>query len=147
MAVFKHHCTFGFWKASLMPDPHGLLTQSEAAMGQFGQIKSAEDLPPRDVLIAYIKEAVRLNEEGVKVASRPRTAGPKELTVPDYFTAALKENPQASETFENFRHSHRKEYVEWVREARTEETRNRRMATAVEWLAEGKAKNWKYAVK
>src|SRR5918997_1578291 len=73
MAAFKGHCTFGFWKASLMRDPQGILTQGDSAMGQFGQIKSLEDLPADDVLKAYIREAARLNDEGVKAPARART--------------------------------------------------------------------------
>jgi len=147
MAAFKQHCAFGFWKASLMTDPQKILIVSREAMGQMGQIKSPEDLPPDDVLIAYIKEAVQLNEKGVKAASKPKTAEKKELPVPEYFIAALEENSKASETFENFSYSHKKEYVEWLVEAKTEETRNKRLATAVEWLNEGKSRHWKYAKK
>jgi uncharacterized protein YdeI (YjbR/CyaY-like superfamily) len=147
MAAFKNHCAFGFWKASLMKDPHKLLTQSREAMGQFGQITNLEDLPPDDVLIAYIKEAVRLNEEGVKLRSKPKATEKKSLDIPEFFTAALKENKAASETFEKFSYSHKKEYVEWIVEAKSEETRNKRLATAIEWITEGKPRNWKYAKK
>lgn len=144
MASFKQHCAFGFWKASLMSDSNRLLTQSREAMGQMGQIKSLEDLPPDDVLIAYIREAARLNDEGVKLPSRAKTAETKDLSVPDYVSDALKQSQKASETFENFSYSNKKEYVEWIKEAKTEETRNKRLATAIEWMTEGKSKNWKY---
>ena len=144
MAAFKEHCAFGFWKASLMNDADKILTGSREAMGQMGQIKSPADLPSDEILIAYIKEAVRLNEDGVKLPAKSKTAETKPLAVPDYFTATLKTNRKAFDAFENFSRSHRKEYVEWITEAKTEATRNRRMATAIEWLAAGKSRNWKY---
>lgn len=144
MASFKQHCSFGFWKSSLMSDPHKILTQSAEAMGQMGQLKSLEDLPPDAVLIAYIQEAVELNEKGVKLPARPKTTGNKELDIPDYFTSALEANEKALDTFENFSYSNKKEYVYWITEAKTEETKNKRLATAVEQIAEGKSKNWKY---
>jgi uncharacterized protein YdeI (YjbR/CyaY-like superfamily) len=144
MAAFKQHCAFGFWKASLMQDAHKILTGSDEAMGQMGRIESLKDLPADKILISYIKEAVQLNERGIKLPAKSKAAENEPLNVPDYFTATLKENKKAFDAFENFSRSHRKEYVEWITEAKTEATRNRRMATAIEWLAEGKSRNWKY---
>jgi len=116
MASFKQHCAFGFWKASLMRDPQQLLAHSREAMGQMGQIKSLADLPPDDVLIAYIKEAARLNEENIKLPARAKTAENKDLIVPETLADALKENQKASETFENFSYSNKKEYIHWITE-------------------------------
>lgn len=147
MAAFKQHCAFGFWKASLMPDPHNLLTNRRSAMGQWGQIKSLEDLPTDEILIAYIKEAVRLNEAGVKMPARSRPAEKKALVVPEYLITALEGNAEAAETFEKFSYSSKKEYVEWLTEAKTEETRHKRLANAIEWMAEGKSRHWKYSTK
>jgi uncharacterized protein YdeI (YjbR/CyaY-like superfamily) len=147
MAAFKQHCSFGFWKASLMTDAQQILTASREAMGQLGQIKSLADLPPDDVLIAYVREAVALNEQGVKMPSRTNAGEKKELEIPEYFVAALEGNAKASETFENFSYSNKKEYVEWLSEAKTEETRQKRLATAIEWMNEGKSRHWKYAKK
>jgi len=144
MASFKQHCAFGFWKASLMSDSAKILGHSREAMGQLGQIKSLADLPPDDVLLAYIKEAARLNEENIKLPARAQASEKKELSVPDYVSDALKQNQKASETFENFSYSNKKEYVQWIKEAKSEETRNKRLATAIEWMNEGKSKNWKY---
>ncbi|HEX8734743.1 MAG TPA: DUF1801 domain-containing protein [Pyrinomonadaceae bacterium] len=110
MASFKQHCAFGFWKASLMPDSEKILARGSEAMGQLGQIKSLADLPPDDVLLAYIKEAARLNEENIKLAPRTQTSEKKELSVPDYVSDALKQNQKASATFENFSYSNKKEY-------------------------------------
>ncbi len=144
MAAFKQHCSFGFWKASLMNDSHKVMTESSEAHGQLGQIKSLADLPSDEILIAYIKEAVRLNEEGVKVPTKPKTAEKKELVIPECLISALEANSSASEHFENFSYSKKKDYVEWLNEAKTEDTRNKRLATAIEWISEGKARNWKY---
>jgi len=143
MAAFKQHCTLGFWKSKLLFD--GKDEQSREAMGQFGRITSLKDLPPKRVLIGYVRKAAELNEQGVKVPTKPKPLSErKELLVPAYFTAALKKNKRALATFEAFPYSHKKEYVEWVTEAKTDDTRRRRLATAVEWLAEGKSRNWKY---
>ena len=144
MAAFKNHCAFGFWKSSLLKDPYNLLSKStDDAMGQMGRITSLTDLPDDKILIEYIQNAVKLNEEGIKVSKKP--AAPKtEIEVPGYFTDALKKHPFAKENFEKFSYSHRKEYIQWITEAKSEETRNKRINTAIEWLTEGKSRNWKY---
>lgn len=147
MASFKHHCSFSFWKASVMKDPHRILSAiGETAMGHFGKITSLEDLPANDLLLEYIREAVRLNEEGVKVPKPPQAAARK-VEVPQYLSDALKSNAAAKTTFENFSPSNKKEYVEWLEEAKTEATREKRLETAIEWMADGKIKNWKYVKK
>lgn len=144
MAAFKAHCTFGFWKGSLLfGKGNGLGTEDEA-MGQFGRITALSDLPKDAVLTGYIKEAAKLNEAGIKLPAKPKSKEKKELVVPDYFAAVLKKNKKALATFEAFTYSHKKEYVEWITEAKTEETRQRRMATTIGWLSEGKPRNWKY---
>jgi uncharacterized protein YdeI (YjbR/CyaY-like superfamily) len=104
-------------------------------------------LPSDRALTKHIKEAVKLHDSGVKPAPRPRATGKKELVVPDYLAAALKKNKKALATFGQFNYSNKKEYVEWIGEAKTEETRKTRLQTAVEWMSEGKARNWKYAKK
>jgi uncharacterized protein YdeI (YjbR/CyaY-like superfamily) len=141
MAAFKAHCTFGFWKPELVLGE----AAKEGGMGQFGRIASVKDLPAKEVLIGYVKTAMRLNDQGVtpKRAQRPKKAKP-DAEVPDDLAAALKKNARARATFEGFSTSHRREYVEWIVEAKREETRARRIAQAVEWMAEGKARNWKY---
>jgi uncharacterized protein YdeI (YjbR/CyaY-like superfamily) len=147
MAAFKEHCTFGFWKASIMSDPKKILGEAaESAMGHFGRIMSLKDLPSDKTLSAYIKEAAKLNEDGVKLPPRPRTAK-KELVVPAFFMSALSKNKKALKTFEGITTSHKREYVEWVTIAKTEETREKRLTTSIEWMAEGKARNWKYVKK
>jgi len=145
MAGFKEHCTFGFWKASLLKDLKG--SSGENAMGQFGRITKVSDLPSKNILTQLIKKAMKLNDEGIKVAAKPKTNKKKELVVPDYFIKVVKKNKKALETFENFSYSQKKEYVEWVIEAKTEATRNKRLSITVEWMSEGKIRNWKYLKK
>jgi uncharacterized protein YdeI (YjbR/CyaY-like superfamily) len=145
MAAFKQHCAFGFWKATLMKDPALVENaKSEAAMGHLGRITSLKDLPPDKKLIAYIKEAMDLTDRGIKLSAKSRTTEKKELEVPEYFLEALDKNKQAKETFEQYAYSHKKEYLEWITEAKTAATRNKRMETAIEWMAEGKSRHWKY---
>lgn len=143
MQAFKNHCSFGFMKASMMSDPQGILEKvGKTAMGSFGKLQSEIDLPDESTIISYVKEACALNESGVKETKvKPEK---KELTVPDYFLEAINQNPKARETFEKFSYSHKKEYVEWVTEAKKEETRLSRMQKAIEMMAEGMDKNSKY---
>ncbi len=146
MAAFKKHCVFGFWRAGLMEDTHGLFAGTEtAAMGQMGRITSRQDLPADRVLMAYIKQAARLNKEGARPAASTRTRAPKpEAEVPDDLAAALRKNAAARRVFEAFPPSHRREYIEWITEAKTEATRTRRLQSALEMMAEGRDRNWKY---
>jgi uncharacterized protein YdeI (YjbR/CyaY-like superfamily) len=142
MAAFKQHCVFGFWKESLIFN--GNKAVEKKAMGSFGCITSLADLPGEKTLIGYVKKAFALNEAGIKAPKRTQPKKREPIEVPDYFAAALKENARAGKTFEGFPPSHRREYLAWVTEAKREETRNQRLATSIEWLAEGKARNWKY---
>lgn len=148
MASFKHHCAFGFWKASIMKDPDGILhTEQKEAMGHLGQIRNLKDLPSEKILKKYIKEAMRLNEEGIGLPARTKTGAKKELVIPSYFTKELAKNKAAKKVFEAGSYSFRKEYIEWITGAKTEETRLKRLNTAIEWMAEGKGRNWKYEQK
>jgi uncharacterized protein YdeI (YjbR/CyaY-like superfamily) len=141
MAAFKHHCTFGFWKGSLVV---GTDRKDGDGMGQFGRLEKVSDLPPKKTLIAYVKKARQLNDEGVKAPHVAKRGKKPELQVPEFFRAALKKNARAQAAFEAFSPSHRRDYVEWITDAKTESTRDKRMETAVEWLSEGKSRNWKY---
>ena len=140
MASFKAHCAFGFWKATLVL---GDDAAGREAMGNFGRIETLADLPPKKTLVSLVKKAARLNEDGVKPAARARKPRP-EAKVPDDLVAALARNRKARATFEQFSPSQQREYVEWIVGAKREETRERRLATTLEWLAEGKSMNWKY---
>jgi len=141
LAAFKGHCAFGFWKGRLVVDPK--TNRSAEAMGQFGRITSLRDLPSDATIVAMVREAARLNEEGIPVPRR-RSAPKKEAVVPPDLAAALRAAKGARAAFDGFAPGKRREYVEWLDEAKTEETRKRRLATAVAWIAEGKSRNWKY---
>jgi uncharacterized protein YdeI (YjbR/CyaY-like superfamily) len=142
MAAFKEHCAFGFWKGQLVVEGNG---KNAEAAGQFGRIRSVSDLPSKKVMAGFIKRAMKLNEEGVKSPNRskPRNSKP-EAEVPEYLQAALKKNSKAKAAFDAFSASHRREYIEWITEAKTDATRDKRIATTIEWLVEGKSRNWKY---
>lgn len=137
MSAFKAHCAFGFWNGGTM-FPAG----QKEAMGHLGRISALSDLPPPETLHTYIRQAMTLSEAGV-VRARPKTA-PRALLVPAYFAEALKANQAARQVFDAGSLSFRREYVDWLEEAKTEPTRLRRMAQALVWLAEGKGRNWKY---
>lgn len=151
MAAFKQHASFGFWKhAQVMGEDvpsDGIPRNStpRAGMGSFGRMTGLADVPPKQRLLALIRKAMRLNEEAGETPvvrriapSRPALAPPADLL------AALAKNRKAQATFAAFSPSHRRDYVEWVIEAKREDTRQRRIAQAVEWMAEGKPRNWKY---
>ncbi len=140
MGSFKEHCALGFWKQSLLEQD--AFPAEKTAMGSFGRIASIKDLPPDKVMIGLIQQAVELNEKGIKVAKK--LAAKTELVVPDDLIKALSKYKVAQTAFEQFSYSHKKEYVQWIEEAKTEPTRNKRLATTIEWLTEGKSKNWKY---
>ena len=141
MAAFKAHCALAFWKASLMKTlPTGIGVD---AMGQFGRLESLDDTPSAAQLMAMVKEAAALNDAGVKVARKPQTPKPPPKA-PPFVGAALKRNKKALAAWQAFPPSHKREYLQWITEATTDETRARRLETAVGWIAEGKARNWKY---
>lgn len=147
MASFKQHCAFTFWKASLMKDKYKLFSNvQEKAMGQLGKIASIKDLPPDKIFIFYIKEAMKLNEDGKSLPAKVKKAI-NEVDIPKYFTAALNKNKKAKQTFDHFSNSHKREYIEWIVEAKTVTTRNKRIQTAIDWLSDGKPRNWKYMKK
>ena len=141
IGAFKQHCTFGFWKHSLVvgQERYG----DERGMGQFGRITGVADLPAKKTLAGYIRKAMRLNEDGVKV-ERARTKPRPAPRVPADLAAALKRNRKAQAVYAAFSASMKRDYVEWITEAKRAETRARRVAQAVEWIAEGKQRNWKY---
>jgi uncharacterized protein YdeI (YjbR/CyaY-like superfamily) len=143
MAAFKQHASFGFWKQKLMEDPAGLFPAPDDSSMGGRKFRSNAELPSDTVLIRYIKAAVALNEQGVKVARFPRKKKPP-AKPPAELVAALRKNAKARVTFENFSPSQQREYVEWLTEAKQEATRQRRLAQAVEWMAEGKPRHWKY---
>ena len=143
-ASFKKHCAFGFWKGSLMKDQWlKENAEMENAMGHYGKITSLEDLPADKIIMTHIKEAMKLNDEGIKVPrTKPGKASP--IETPGYFLKEIRKNKNAWSNWEKFSNSHKKEYVEWIVDAKREETRDKRMQQAIEWITEGKGMNWKY---
>ena len=140
MAAFKQHCAFGFWLGDLLKVDN----QNEKAMGDFGRITALDDLPGDKAIARLIKAAMKLHDEGAKIPARAKSAEKKELDIPAAFLGAVKKNKQALVTFEGFPYSKKKEYVEWFTEAKTEATREKRLAQSIEWLAVGKSRHWKY---
>jgi uncharacterized protein YdeI (YjbR/CyaY-like superfamily) len=138
MAAFKQHVRLHFWKSRLVVGSSGA--------GAISRITSMEQLPSDAVLSGYILKAVELNKAGVKLPAkaRPGNGAPRVLEIPDYFVAALAKSRAARANFEKFSYSHKKEYVEWLVEAKREETREKRLKQAIAQIAEGKGRNWKY---
>lgn len=139
MAAFKAHASFGFWSGAQVVDGGD---RQMTAMGQFGRLTSLDDLPPRAELEALVRKAMALIDKGVKPVRNKHEKAP--FTVPQDLQAALDANAAARATFAGFPPSAQREYVEWVTEAKREETRTKRLAQTIEWLAEGKRRNWKY---
>ena len=145
MAAFKQHAVFGFWKATLMKAPVLIENaQSETAMGHLGKLTLIKDLPSDKKMMAWIKEAMLLNDKGIRLPAKIKSTENKELIVPDYFSKTLKKNKIAKEVFGTFSYSHKKEYLEWITQAKTEVTRNKRMLQAIGMMEEAKSLNWKY---
>jgi uncharacterized protein YdeI (YjbR/CyaY-like superfamily) len=147
MSAFKAHCSFGLWGkeigAALRAD--GMVQNN--GMGTFGKITVVKDLPPRKMLVGYIRVAAKAIDDGARTKSftRPRTQVVKaEVRVPEALAAALKKNKAAAKNFQAMSPSCRKEYSMWIAEAKREETLDKRVATAVEWITVGKSRNWKY---
>lgn len=141
VAAFKEHVAFGFWKSALLREH--LPGSGMSAAGQFGKIATLKDLPSDRELTRVIRIAKKLNDDGVKAPALRKNPRPV-LTAPDDLTAALARNKKAKATFEAFPPGQKREYVAWVVEARQAATREKRVKTAVEWMAEGKIRNWKY---
>ena len=141
MAAFKEHAMFGFWHGELVTGGTGL-----GAMGSFGRLRSSDDLPEEDILAPMFAKAIQLIDDGVKpphVEGRGKHPKPAIEMVPA-FQSALDANSSAKAMFDGFSPSQRREYLDWIVDAKRNETRDRRIAQAIEWLAEGKKRNWKY---
>lgn len=141
LAAFKKHCAFGFWKESLLRE--GASQADLKALDALGRVESIEALPADTAIIRLIRRAAKLNEDGVKRPAGAKRKKPPPRTPAD-LAAALKQSPEAAANFRDFSPSHKREYIEWITEAKHPETRARRLATAIEWIAQGKGRNWKY---
>lgn len=149
MAAFKEHCAFGFWGEEIAAVLGAAGAVQDGAMGTLGRITSLKDLPAEKVMLGWVREAAAFIDSGQHTS--PITARRKVVKAPKpepkaspEFLAALKRNKKAAAVFEAFSTSCRREYVDWIAEAKREETRNKRIAQAIEWIAEGKQRNWKY---
>jgi uncharacterized protein YdeI (YjbR/CyaY-like superfamily) len=135
---FKAHAAFGYWNDSMLNEDE----KNRSAMGQFGRLTTLDDLPDRANLVALTRKSMALIDDGVKP---PRASARKPpFTIPQDMRAAIDAVPAAKSCFDGFAPSCQREYVEWVTEAKRDETRSKRLSQTVEWLAEGKKRNWKY---
>jgi uncharacterized protein YdeI (YjbR/CyaY-like superfamily) len=139
LAAFRAHCIFGFWRREIAGAP-GTETK---AMGQFGRITKMSDLPSNDHIIRLAREAMALVDAGARAPRVPKHDRP-DILMPDDFARALAAATGARAMFDAFPPSARREYLEWVVDARQPATRARRIAQAAEWIAEGKRRNWKH---
>ncbi|WP_454048009.1 YdeI/OmpD-associated family protein [Chryseobacterium sp. Marseille-Q8038] len=146
ITAFKHYCSLGFWLHQEMKTLQEIETSAEkSSMFSLGKVTRLEDLPSKPQLKRAIQEAMELTDMGVTMKKAPPSK--IEMEIPDYFQSALDARPKTKEIFEKASPSFRKEYIAWVTEAKTEATRNKRLEQSLEWIAEGKARNWKYQKK
>lgn len=138
MSAFKEHCAFGFWHPMMRRNDNSL-----EGMGSFGKIRSLADLPAESEFAKMAKEAMKLTDENVKAPPKPGKER-EPLVIPPALKAALAKSKKAAATFEKFSYSHRREYIDWIAEAKRDETRDARVKQAIEWMAEGKQRHWKY---
>lgn len=138
MAAFKAHASFGYWNDAMLREDE----KNRTAMGQFGRLASVDDLPPRETLVALTRQSMALIESGARPERQRAPKAP--LPVPQDLQAAIDASPAAKATWDDFPPSCRREYVEWVTDAKRDETRGKRLNQTVEWLKEGKKRNWKY---
>lgn len=141
MAAFKAHCAVGFWRGELI---FGKRPGEDGGMGHFGKVTRREDLPESSTFVEFVRKAAALNRAGVKPERPPRTVVRTPLKIPRDLAGAFRRNGKAAAAFEKLSYSHRSEYLEWIGEAKRDETRKRRLATTLQWLEEGKSRNWKY---
>jgi hypothetical protein len=145
-AAFKQHCALGFWKSERVTGGDAV---SDAAMGQFGRMTALGELPDDARLTAYVHKALELNAAGVKAPWQARRAAaskaaPRPVVIPEVLSTALQARPEVAARFEAMSPSARRDYAEWIAEAKRDDTRAKRLATALEWIDEGKSRNWKY---
>ena len=146
MAAFKKHAVWGLWKAALINDPTNAMASDASSPKRGGKLSSVDDLPKDEILLDLIRQAKDLNDRGVKLPIRSDRKPKPPPKVPADLATALKKNSKAAATFADFSPSHQREYVEWITEARQDETRRRRIDQAIQWMAQGKPRNWKYMV-
>lgn len=147
ISAFKEHCSFGLWGTEMAKSLRSGGIDSKEGMGSFGKLTSVADLPPQPELEAYLRKAAKLIGEGTRTRSIQRVAKPApraEADMPEALVQALEVNKAAGQKFAELSPSCRREYAEWIASAKRQETRSKRVATALEWIVEGKSRNWKY---
>ncbi|MES2006117.1 MAG: YdeI/OmpD-associated family protein [Bacteroidota bacterium] len=143
MGGFKNHCSFSLYKAEFIKDKEIMLSvKAGKKFGYMDKLKSIADLPSKKILVSLLKEAMTINEKGIK-KEKPVSDKPKLVETPDYLIQRLSTDPKAKEIFNTKSNSFRKEYIVWISDAKTDETRQKRLAEAMEWIAEGKSRFWK----
>jgi hypothetical protein len=140
-AAFKAHCALVLWRAPLIVGA----VKSRDARGHFGKLTAVKDLPSKTVLIGLLKQAVKLNETGAKKSQRIKGRPKKGVATPADLAGGLKKSAKASAEWSEFSSSAKREYIDWITEAKRPETRAERLKTTLKWVAEGKQRNWKYA--
>lgn len=149
LAAFKGHCSFGFWGEEIGAILRKANVVQEGGMGTLGRITRVQDLPPEKDMLAWIREAAGFIDRGEHtspISARTRVVKPPKASpkTPTQFAAALKKNKKAAAVFDAFSPSCKREYIDWIADAKRDETREKRIAQAVAWIAEGKQRNWKY---
>jgi uncharacterized protein YdeI (YjbR/CyaY-like superfamily) len=148
MSAFKEHCSFGFWGEEIGAVLRDAKALREGAMGTLGRIKTVDDLPPDKQMLAWIRQAAAFVDNGEytsPIAARHKVVKVrKEIEIPTELEAAIRKNKKAAGAFAAFSPSCRREYIQWIVEAKRPETRDKRIAAAVSLMAEGKQRNWKY---
>lgn len=140
-AAFKAHCALVLWRAPLIVGA----VKSRDARGHFGKLTSVKDLPSKGVLVGLLKQGVKLNESGAKPSQRAKGKAKKPVATPADLAAGLKKSAKARAAWAEFSPSARREYIDWITEAKRPETRAERLKTTLQWVAQGKQRNWKYA--
>lgn len=144
ISAHKQHVNLVFWKGALMDDCHQLFASDCKSSMFVLKLTSLSTMPKDKLILDYIKQAVKINEDGIKPEKKPKTKSAELMPIPTELTAALKINKKAKEAFEKFSNSHKNEYSQWIVEAKRDATRQKRIETAIEWLTEGKPRHWKY---
>lgn len=142
-AAFKRHCSLFFWRDI---DVEAFLPKTNTAgagMGQFGKLTSLADLPSDTKLLACVRSAMEQRDSPASKPRRQRQPA-KEPAVPADLKKALAASRAAAKTFREFAPSHRRDYIDWITEAKRPATRTERVATTIQWLSEGRKRNWKY---
>jgi uncharacterized protein YdeI (YjbR/CyaY-like superfamily) len=149
MSAFNEHCSFGFWGEEIAAVLREANLLQPDAMGSLGRLTRVENLPAHKQMLSLLRQAAAFIDSGQytsPIAARNKVVKAPKASVeePPEFTKALKANKKASAAYAAFSPSCKREYVEWIADAKRAETRDKRIATAIDWIGEGKQRNWKY---